>query len=259
MLACSVFLGALSRLDAHGFPPPPDEQPPAEQVSTGPTKEEQDRFDIARAVVEDADTKLSLRIRLAADLLKADWPEALQAVLDLLDNSGATGTCVPICTAIAGKGTPKLDYVDLAAGDRPMLRVLVLDGLYPDASDHLAQNVFAGWKPGMRRLRFLSNGLFALMNRTRIGDHRPADALPGLLGRDLLLLAPANDPQLTAEIQRMVRSIPDQRNVDGNMVLLPATHADGLYGEAAKRHREQVVSFFEDRLVSRVTAAAFSR
>jgi pimeloyl-ACP methyl ester carboxylesterase len=143
----------------------------------------------------------------------------------------------------------------LAAADRPMLRVLVLDGLYPDASHPLARQVFAGWKPGMRRLGFLSNGLFALMKRTRLGDHRAADSLPLLLGRELLLLAPANDPELTAEIQRMLRSIPEQRNADGNMVVVPAAHADGLYGEALQTHRDQVARFFEDRLLPPVTQA----
>jgi len=63
-------------------------------------------------VVEDANAKLSVRITFAAELLKADWPEALEAVLELLDNSGAAGTCVPICVTIAGNGNPKLDYVD---------------------------------------------------------------------------------------------------------------------------------------------------
>jgi pimeloyl-ACP methyl ester carboxylesterase len=143
----------------------------------------------------------------------------------------------------------------LAAEDRSNLRVLVLDGLYPDASFPLGRKVFAGWEPGQRRLGFLSSGLFAVMNRTRIGDHRAADVLPGLVGRDLLLLAPANDPELTAEIQRMVTTIPEQRNVDGNMVVLPAIHGDGLYGEALERHREQVALFFETRLGRSFTAA----
>ena len=125
MLACGVFLATLARLDAHSFPPPPDKQPPTEQLSAGPTEEDQARFDNARTVVEDANAKLSVRITFAAELLKADWPEALEAVLELLDNSGAAGTCVPICVTIAGNGNPKLDYVDallklLADADAPV-------------------------------------------------------------------------------------------------------------------------------------------
>jgi pimeloyl-ACP methyl ester carboxylesterase len=136
----------------------------------------------------------------------------------------------------------------LAAADRSSLRVLVLDGLYPDASYPLARSVFAGWQPGVRHLSFLSNGLFALMSRTRIGEHRAAEKLPGLLGRDLLLLAPEGDPELMAATQRMVESVPNQRDVDGNMVVLPVTQGDGLYGADFDRHREQVVRFFTERL-----------
>jgi len=144
----------------------------------------------------------------------------------------------------------------LAAEDRPSLRVLVLDGLYPDASYPLTRSVFAGWQPGIRRLSFLPKGIFALMNGARIGDNRAAETLPRLLGRDMLLLAPGDDPWLTAEIQRMVETIPDQRNVDGNMIVLPATQVDGLYGQHMDRHREQVAEFFESRLGRGRTAPA---
>jgi len=136
----------------------------------------------------------------------------------------------------------------LAAADRPALRVLVLDRLYPDAAYPLSRAVFADWEPGIRHLGFLSNGLFALLHRTQIGSHRAADALPGLLGRDLLLLAPAGDPELTAEIQRMVESIPVQAEVDGNMLVIPAARGGDLYGEHLAGHRQQVARFLDARL-----------
>ena len=136
----------------------------------------------------------------------------------------------------------------LAAADRPSLRVLVLDGLYPDASFPLARSVFAGWSPAVRYLAFMSDGMFAVMSRARIGDHRAAEALPNLLGRDLLLLAPEGDRELVAAMQRMVSTVPDQPDVDGNLIVLPATHAGGLYGADLERHRQQVARFFDERL-----------
>lgn len=136
----------------------------------------------------------------------------------------------------------------LAAADRPTLRVLVLDGLYPDASFPLARKVFAGWRPAMRHLSFFSSGWFALMNGMRIGENRAADRVGGLLGRDLLFLAPEGDPELVAAMQRMVQTIPDQPDVDGNLVVLPATQAAGLYGVEVERHRQRVASFFDERL-----------
>jgi pimeloyl-ACP methyl ester carboxylesterase len=136
----------------------------------------------------------------------------------------------------------------LAAADREALRVLVLDGLYPDASGPLARRVFAGWEPGVRHLGFLADGLFAVIAGTRIGHHRAADTLPGLVGRDLLLLASQWDRDQVEATRRMVASIPEQPDVDGNLVVLPATHGDGLYGEHLDRHGEQVLGFFEERL-----------
>ncbi len=138
----------------------------------------------------------------------------------------------------------------LAAADRQALRVLVLDGLYPDVSYPLARRVFAGWTPGVRKLGFLPNSLFVLMNRTRIDDHRAADILPNLLGRDVRLLAPVGDPELTAEMKRMVASIPQQPDVDGNLVVLPATQIHGLYGRDLGLHLSQVTEFFESRLTA---------
>jgi pimeloyl-ACP methyl ester carboxylesterase len=139
----------------------------------------------------------------------------------------------------------------LAAADRPSLHVLVLDELYPDASYRLSRQVFSGWQAGVRHLSFLPDGLFTLMSGTRIGQHRAADALPGLTGRHLLLLAPVGDPVLLAEMQRMVQSIPEQRDVDGNLVVLPVTGGGGLYGEALEQHNQQVLEFFQERLVAR--------
>jgi pimeloyl-ACP methyl ester carboxylesterase len=141
----------------------------------------------------------------------------------------------------------------LAAADRQALRVLVLDGLYPDVSYPLVRRVFAGWQPGVRNLGFLPNSVFAIMNRTRIGDHRAADALPNLLGRDVLLLAPVGDPELTSEMKRMVGSIPPQPDVDGNLVVLPATQGHGLYGPDLGLHVSQVTEFFESRLTAKAT------
>jgi len=147
----------------------------------------------------------------------------------------------------------------LAAADHRALRVLVLDGLYPDVSYPLVRRVFAGWQPGVRNLAFVPNGLFALMNRTRIGRHRAADALPNLLGRDILLLAPVGDAELTDEMKIMVGSIPPQPDVDGNLVVLPATQVHALYGRDLGLHLSRVTEFFETRLLAAAPGAGSGR
>ena len=138
----------------------------------------------------------------------------------------------------------------LAAADRPLVRVLVLDALYPDVSYRLARGVFAGWKPGARHLSFLADGIFGLLRHTPAGEERAADEIGRLVGRDLLLLAPAGDLDLVSEMQQMVALVPNQRDADGSLVVLPATATGGLYGDDAGRHRQEVASFFEARLPS---------
>jgi len=135
----------------------------------------------------------------------------------------------------------------LAAVDRPRLKVLVLDGLYPDAGFPLTRRVYAGWDTGVRYLSFVPTGVFGVMNRVDIAEHRAAEWLPTLLGRDLLLLAPAGDSDLASAMESMYASIPDQRDVDGNLVLLPATQSQGLYGGDVARHHRRVAEFFMTR------------
>lgn len=136
----------------------------------------------------------------------------------------------------------------LAAPDRRRMRVLVLDGLYPDAGYPLVRGVWADWGIGVRRLRFLPDTLFFLMNGRRVGSERAIDVLARLEGRDLLMLAPAGDSDLVGIMEEMVAGIPEQPDHDGNLVVLPATQSAGLFGEDVARHRARVEGFFTDRL-----------
>ncbi|HKQ62695.1 MAG TPA: alpha/beta fold hydrolase [Candidatus Polarisedimenticolaceae bacterium] len=139
----------------------------------------------------------------------------------------------------------------LAAFDRPVLRVLVLDGLYPDASYALVRDVFAGWSFGVQRLGFLPRAVYAVLHQESVDEQRAAEVLQKLLGRDLLLLAPAGDGSLTAEMQRMYSAIPQQPDLEGNLVILPATESVGLEGDELARYYERVAQFFTSRLAQR--------
>jgi pimeloyl-ACP methyl ester carboxylesterase len=136
----------------------------------------------------------------------------------------------------------------LAARERPRLRVLVLDGLYPDVSFRLVRRVYAGWDVGIRRLGFLPESVFELISGTSAVAERAEVVLGQLVGRDVLLLASETDPALHAAIRHMYDSIPPQPDVDGNLLVLPATQSDGLYGDDLALHHDRVVSFFRERL-----------
>jgi len=126
--------------------------------------------------------------------------------------------------------------------------VLVLDALYPDASYLLVRRAYPSWGRPHGKLALLPDGVFTLLSGSSIVEDRAADVIGALEGRDLLLLAPAADAALTAEMQRMVERIPEQPDVDGNLVVLPATQGDGLYGEQLGRYHERVAEFFLQRL-----------
>jgi len=54
----------------------------------------------------------------------------------------------------------------------------------------------------------------------------------------------------------MVKKIPDQIDSDGNLVVVPATLGEGLYGEQLGRYHERVTGFFSARLLQDEVALA---
>jgi len=114
----------------------------------------------------------------------------------------------------------------LAAVDRPAIKVLVLDGLYPDPGFPLMRGVYGRWSFGVQHLGFAPRAAFAVLSLSRVDDQRAAELLPRLLGRDLLLVAPEADSALAREMERMYLTIPEQRESDGNLVVLPSTRVE---------------------------------
>ncbi len=136
----------------------------------------------------------------------------------------------------------------LAAADRPSLRVLVLDGLYPDVTYRLSRGVYDAWHFGVDHLGFAPLAAFTVLNQARL-TARPASAvLEDLMGRDTLLVASEGDAELGSKIKVMYERIPEQTDVDGNLVILPATHGEGLYGSDLVLYHERITAFFDNRL-----------
>jgi hypothetical protein len=100
----------------------------------------------------------------------------------------------------------------------------------------------------MNHLDFLPRVWFLMMSGTTTGDERAADVIPTLLGRDMLLLAPAADTRLADQIMEMYQTVPDQADADGNLVVVPVGHGEGLYGDQMARYHDRVSSFFLSRL-----------
>ena len=126
--------------------------------------------------------------------------------------------------------------------------MLVLDGLYPTPSYPLTRRTYGDWSFGHRYLGFLPGAAFVMLNRSRIGDARADRWIPRLVGRDVLLITPARDNALSTATETMYQTIPEQRETDGNLVLLPSPWLEGLYGEELALYENRVVSFFSSRL-----------
>ncbi|HZN55593.1 MAG TPA: alpha/beta fold hydrolase [Candidatus Polarisedimenticolaceae bacterium] len=136
----------------------------------------------------------------------------------------------------------------LAAADRPALRVLVLDGLWPDARATLVRHVFPDWPWGAKHLGALPAALFPIVAGAALDERRAADILPELAGRDLLLVAPAGDGRLDESMRAMYATLPERRDAERNLITLPATRASGLGADDLARYHEKVVAFFRSRL-----------
>lgn len=136
----------------------------------------------------------------------------------------------------------------LAAADRPMLRVLVLDGLWPDARWSLVQRTMPDWSWGQAHLGALPSMVFPILTGASVSDRRAADILGKLEGRDLLLVAPAGDTRLAESMKGMYASLPEERNFERNLITLPATRASGLAAADLARYHTRVVEFFASRL-----------
>jgi pimeloyl-ACP methyl ester carboxylesterase len=137
----------------------------------------------------------------------------------------------------------------LAAADRPILRVLVLDGLYPDASFLLGRRFFGGWRAGARHLGFVPESLFAAVFHVPSRGEAAWEVLPRLgASRSLLLLAPAGDSELALAIEGLYARVPELPGGDRNLLILPATEAGGGYGTQLEACQFRVAAFFRDRL-----------
>jgi pimeloyl-ACP methyl ester carboxylesterase len=136
----------------------------------------------------------------------------------------------------------------LAASERQTVRVLVLDGLYPDAEFVLLRRFYGGWETALPRPDFLPVWLFSIMTGASPRGQRAAGLLERMTGRDLLFLAPEGDSVLAGEIERMYGAVPLQPDVDGNLLVMPALRGEGLYGEQMSIHHREVADFFSSRL-----------
>lgn len=135
----------------------------------------------------------------------------------------------------------------LAAAERPHARCLVLDTPYRDAYEQFA---VSNMPAGMLR-KVVARGsmlLYDTVYRVSSADESAARRVAELSDRDLLLLAPRNEPIAAESAQGMYDSISEARHNYKNLELLPATATGALYGKDREQYDAEMTRFFRSYL-----------
>lgn len=130
----------------------------------------------------------------------------------------------------------------LAASERIEVRSLALDSPYANvgasfAGARLDEGTFRTW---LTRASLL---IYNLMYRVDSTEESAALRIRGLADRDLLFLAPKERPQVIVATRALYDSIPESKQHDKNLIILPATRTTLLYGEDRARYDGSVLTF----------------
>jgi len=136
----------------------------------------------------------------------------------------------------------------LAAAERASLRVLVLDGLWPDARWTLVRRTFEDWPWATDHLGALPSVAFAMLSGASASRGRAEDVLPSLGTRDVLLVASASNARLAEELKAMYRTLPETRDAERSLVTLPEPPGNAAPAQEVAAFHERIVQFFQVRL-----------
>ncbi|MCH8853296.1 MAG: HEAT repeat domain-containing protein, partial [Planctomycetes bacterium] len=110
---CAILLFTSAMLTASVSSAAQDQASPPPAPPAGRTPEELQNLASWVGIVKDPNFEDGLRTFNAVQILKQDWPEARQAVLQLLDNSDGSRASVHVCRAIASNPPPRPEFLDL--------------------------------------------------------------------------------------------------------------------------------------------------
>lgn len=146
----------------------------------------------------------------------------------------------------------------LAAAERPQVRCLVLDSPYPDAGTQFAASSLSGGV-ATRWLTPPAVLLYDIMYGVRSSEQSAARWAPSLADRDILFLAPRGEAAVLGAVRAMYESVPESKNHDKNLMVLPATRTTALYGDDRAHFDDAVLGFFRSYLPSSGTGARVAR
>jgi uncharacterized protein len=142
-----------------------------------------------------------------------------------------------------------------AALEAPELHALALDSLYPDVAT-AADRLLAGrLPPPFGVLVPVLRPLYDPFFRCRLGDVALRRRIQGLAGRELLIIAPSESPELLEDARRLYEAVPEVAEGGRSMLVLRRSGLSGLYAEDRTRYDQAIVDFFSRALPVEGTGA----
>jgi uncharacterized protein len=136
----------------------------------------------------------------------------------------------------------------LAAAESKEITALALDSLYPEIGVEIDRRLRSAMPPMIHSalpiVRLLEEPYFAF----KLTRYSVRQLLPGLGGRNLLLIASSDLPERFAEVKALYAEVPDAQGGDKNFLELKASVVSGLYAEDKKVYDQAIVRFFSTDL-----------
>lgn len=158
---------------------------------------------------------------------------------------------------IGGWGVGMGSYALAAAAlDLPALKALALDRPYRDVPAEVDRRLREMLPPPIALLVPAARLLYDPYFRCRLSEVSLRNRVASLAGKDILIIAPTEEPDRLAEARALYDAIPEGAEGGRNLLTLRRTGLEGLYAEDRKQYDEAIVNFFTTALPVLGPAAA---
>lgn len=134
--------------------------------------------------------------------------------------------------------------VALAAIERPELKVVALDALYPDIPAEIDRRLRERLPPPLRPLVQAAHPLYDLYFLGPLRHYALARRLKDLAARSVLLISGADSPERRAEERAIYEALPESPQGNKNLLELERSGAGDLYAADRREYDTRIAEFF---------------
>jgi hypothetical protein len=146
-----------------------------------------------------------------------------------------------------------------ASIETPELRVVALDSVYPDVPSEVDRRLRALLPPPFAPLVPVARLLYDPYFRCRLEDVSLRRRANALAGKDVLIIAPSETPDLLADARLLYESVPEVADGGRSLLVMRRSGLAGLYAEDRVRYDQAILDFFAAALPVAGGGAAGSR